>query len=518
MRPHFHTVQGVSGLIGLGGCLLAIYALVRWQDPSAKKIRQTEAYYQEQQLQLQLDQQRFELQQRVQTDSAALPVKTFVLLIAWASLGGLIVAGSWITIDIYRQRRVPLVHPRDGILPIPRPQLTERDVHTLVMRTIELSTSRLIAQSIATARQEIVRDLMPMLQTLTPLPAAAPPSLETTVTDLVAKWQPTTGGRNILFGTSSSGADVRGDVHSIMHTGLMGNTGGGKTNAMLTVALQLANDPTIDLVIADPHLVQLGLLEDANSLLWDLPTTPQEAVNVLKAVSDEVTRRETLFTQVAADEKLVTGRRPIFDSIAKFNRSAQELGLPGIRTLVCMTDEIKELSLISDEADRAIQHITVSGRKYGVYFIGSSQDWKASVVDTVVRSQFWTRIVLVGSQIRQAAELLEIDVPTARDLVKQLKSPGMAILWRRGQDPELIRFPYLDSESDDVRTLIDQIANRRTTIRQPIPIRKPEVIPGAFTDDTEPRYRCPHCDAPLERSQQVSSAKSKGYCLACKAT
>jgi len=317
---------------------------------------------------------------------------------------------------------------------------------------------------------EMIIEKAPPAQIITPaapepVPQLIAPTIDlnTTTVDLINRVHLGTGADDVLLGVDTTGQEVRGTLNDLMHTGLLAATGGGKTTTMSALALQLAHDPSVQLVVADPHLMELALLEDTGALRYELPNNGKEAVAVLTRVAAEVHRRAELVNQVSIQVKALRGRREVLQRLDRYNRAAVHVGAEQLPALVCFGDEIRALAALGPEAEQALGTITSEGRKFGVYFVGASQSWKTSVIDSDVRSQFWSRMCLPGATVRQTAELFEIEQSEARQVVAQLTAPGIAALWRRGAGTTILRTPFIDLESDRAYAMIEFIAATRAT-------------------------------------------------------
>jgi hypothetical protein len=348
---------------------------------------------------------------------------------------------------------------------------------------------------------EMIQDRTPPAQIptpavqLIPAPQLDAPSIDlaTTNVDLISRLHFGTGANDLLLGVDGMGSEVRGTLHDLMHTGLLAATGGGKTTTLSSFALQLAHDPDVQLVIADPHLMELALLEDTGALRYGLPGNGKQAVQVLTDLAHEVHRRAELVNEVSQRIKELAGRRQVLHRLDRYNRAARHIGAEHLPTLVCFGDEIRALTGLGPEAEKALGTITSEGRKFGVYFVGASQSWKTSVIDSDVRAQFWCRICLPGATVRQTAELFEIDQAEARALTVQLTAPGVAAFWRRGASTTVLKTPYVELESDRAYAMIAVIAAHRArnapqeraeSFRETLNIsREPETLSSALESE-----------------------------------
>ncbi len=334
---------------------------------------------------------------------------------------------------------------------------------------------------------EMIHARTPPAQILTPGPPvpqldAPTVDLATMTVDLISRLQRDTGAENMLLGVDGMGSEVRGTLHDLMHTGLLAATGGGKTTTLSSFALQLAHDPDVQLVIADPHLMDLALLEDTGALRSGLPGNAKQAVQMLTDLAHEVHRRADLVNAVSQRIKALAGRRQVLHRLDRYNRAARHIGAEHLPTLVCFGDEIRALTGLGPAAEKALGTITSEGRKFGVYFVGASQSWKTSVIDSDVRAQFWCRICLPGATVRQTAELFEIDQAEARALTVQLTAPGVAAFWRRGASTTVLKTPYVELESDRAYAMIAVIAAHRA---RNAPQERAESFREIFTSENQ---------------------------------
>lgn len=298
------------------------------------------------------------------------------------------------------------------------------------------------------------------------LEAATPVDLATLQVQLLDRLRPTTGAADLLLGVDVEGREVRGNLHTMMHTLSGGTTGGGKTTLLVGLGLQLAFDPHVALVVADPHLQELALLEDTGALRYPLPTNADQATELLLSLAAEVRQRAELFGLASEQLKDLEGRRIVLNRLDKFNAVCSRLQLDPLPAVVAFGDELRGMVGDNKDGAKAIDCITSEGRKFGIYFVGGSQSWKANVIDTATRSMFWTRYLLPGLTMQQSAALLEMDQREARPIVNSLTAPGVCALWRRGHPTIVVKTPYLDIESAACWEVIQTIAERRR-LRQP---------------------------------------------------
>lgn len=374
-------------------------------------------------------------------------------------------------IQWHKRARVHAPDPRTGLLPVTEAALERcatmalQGYHTAAIESARASgrvpASVHYAPNIE-VEEHAPAQVLPADTTTPPAETKEPQQIDlaTLKVDLLSRLHPTTGGGNILLGVDERGQEIRGDIHSMMHTLSAATTGGGKTTLLSSLGLQLAFDPSVALVVADPHLQELAILEDTGALIRPLPTNHAQAAALLTDLAQEVRRRAEVIAAASEQLKGLDGRRPVLNRIDKFNSVCHRLGLQPLPALVAFGDELRGL-MDDKKCAQAVDIITSEGRKFGVYFVGGSQSWKADVVDTATRSMFWTRYLLPGIPVQQAAAIMEMDQKAAKPLVNRLRAPGMCALWRRGHQTQIVKAPYIDLESDRAWDAIEAAAATR---------------------------------------------------------
>ena len=149
---------------------------------------------------------------------------------------------------------------------------------------------------------QIIAPTVPAIEPAPQLPAP-PIDLASTNVDLISRLHFGTGADDLLLGVDTTGREVRGTLGDLMHTGLLAATGGGKTTTLSSLALQLAHDPKVQLVVADPHLMELALLEDTGALRYELPGNGKQAVQILGQVAAATPEQVAAARAVFPDSK-----------------------------------------------------------------------------------------------------------------------------------------------------------------------------------------------------------------------
>lgn len=202
---------------------------------------------------------------------------------------------------------------------------------------------------------------------------------------------------------------VTGDMADLVHIAVGGSSGWGKSVFLRSLAYQMAlakEQP--DLVAIDLEGVTLSPLAQSSRLLYPLAGDESEAQAVLEALTDELERRKSLFSEF-----------PGVDSLARYNVRAKS----PLRPVILLCDEATAL-LGDPRVEDALKAVTLRARKYGLWAVLAGQDWKASSLDTAIRNQLSTRVQFKAMSSAQSRVLL--GQSGAEDLA--IKGRALAVL------------------------------------------------------------------------------------------
>jgi len=147
-----------------------------------------------------------------------------------------------------------------------------------------------------------------------------------------------------------------------------------------------------------------------------------DAVRVMLALADELNRRRDLYAQHVG-----------VDNLYAYNAVAQK-PLPPV---VCLIDEV--IALMEDSRiENCLKTLATRGRKFGLWLILASQDWKAQTINTTIRGQLGTCVQFKARDAHQSRVLL--GHPNAADIQVQ----GRAFAWIRGRDMLELQAPALE--------------------------------------------------------------------------
>ncbi len=246
---------------------------------------------------------------------------------------------------------------------------------------------------------------------------------------------------HLLLGVTATEA-IYTDLGRLMHTGLGGATGWGKSMLSLQLATQLGLCPDVLLAVADPDAVSYQPLAATGRLCLPMPETGPESKHVLEAVQDEIAARYRLI----GEGWRVSGTP--MQSADDYNCWAVQNGEVLIRPLVLLVDEWPELVQLGAAA--LANSIVKRGRKAHVYAVLASQGWtRADAGEIGIRRQFHTVYQLGVKEPADARPLVGTD--GARRLWERIDAglfrPGDALLQRAGAHADVfVRVPYIEPQ------------------------------------------------------------------------
>ena len=182
-----------------------------------------------------------------------------------------------------------------------------------------------------------------------------------------------------ILGVDEEGLPILVSLPSpdVTHILVAGTTGSGKTELLRTMISSLAMyNPPKDLSIAllDPKGRGFGVFEGLPHLLAPIATEPSEAIRLLKAVVEEMERRDREGVK-ACGAKLKVG----------------EYYAP---RLVVFVDELAEMRVLGGkEVDELITRLAQRGRESGIHLVVATQKPTLEVLGTLARANFPVRIV-----------------------------------------------------------------------------------------------------------------------------
>jgi S-DNA-T family DNA segregation ATPase FtsK/SpoIIIE len=189
------------------------------------------------------------------------------------------------------------------------------------------------------------------------------------------------------IGQDIGGNSVVGDLASMPHMLIAGQTGSGKSimiNAFL-ISLLYRNTPSdMKLILIDPKRVELTLYDEIPHLLTPVISEPEKSVSALKWAVAEMERRLSMFSE--------EGKR----DIASYNSHKKEEAMPYI---VVVIDEMADLM---QQAGRDIEALIVrlaqKARATGIHLVLATQSPRKEVITGLIKSNVPGRVALTVAQ------------------------------------------------------------------------------------------------------------------------
>jgi S-DNA-T family DNA segregation ATPase FtsK/SpoIIIE len=192
------------------------------------------------------------------------------------------------------------------------------------------------------------------------------------------------------------------------HLLVAGATGSGKTVCIKSILASLLfnkNPDELQLVLIDPKMVELSILNDIPHLITPVVTDAKKAAAALNWLIAEMEERYQLFAQLRVrnidvyNESVENGEIEIPET-----DDAEAASLDIIRKLpyiVCVIDELADLMMLArSEVEDAIMRLAQLARAVGIHLIIATQRPSVNVLTGVIKANFPVRIAFqVSSKV-----------------------------------------------------------------------------------------------------------------------
>lgn len=212
----------------------------------------------------------------------------------------------------------------------------------------------------------------------------------------------------LAFGKDIAGEVVTADLASMPHLLVAGATGSGKTVCIKSILSSLLFNKSPDelqLVLVDPKMVELSILNDIPHLITPVVTDAKKASSALNWLIAEMEERYRLFAQLRVrnievyNESVENGEIEIPET-----EEAEAASVDVIRKLpyiVCVIDELADLMMLARaEVEDAIMRLAQLARAVGIHLIIATQRPSVNVLTGVIKANFPVRIAFqVSSKV-----------------------------------------------------------------------------------------------------------------------
>ncbi|MGB9677707.1 MAG: DNA translocase FtsK, partial [Candidatus Ratteibacteria bacterium] len=185
----------------------------------------------------------------------------------------------------------------------------------------------------------------------------------------------------LAIGKDIMGRPVVTDLKLMPHLLIAGATGSGKTvciNSLISSILYKASPDEVKFIMIDPKMVELTLYNDFSHLLCPVIVDIKKAVNALKWLIGEMTRRYKLFSEYKVR------------NIDAYNSIFKDNPLPYI---VVVIDELADLMTVAkNEIEHSIIRLAQLSRAAGIHLILATQRPSVNVITGVIKANLPCRI------------------------------------------------------------------------------------------------------------------------------
>jgi len=202
-------------------------------------------------------------------------------------------------------------------------------------------------------------------------------------------WKDGKSQLSFAIGKDISGQPIVGELETMPHLLIAGQTGSGKSvmiNTLLTSLLYKNSPADLKLILVDPKQVELTPYSHIPHLLTPVITQPEKCISALKWSVNEMERRYSLLAE--------KGKR----NIEGYNSSNQEDHMPYI---VIVIDELSDLMMIAArDVEALIVRIAQKARAVGIHLVLATQRPSVDVITGLIKANIPARIAFtVASQI-----------------------------------------------------------------------------------------------------------------------
>jgi len=202
-------------------------------------------------------------------------------------------------------------------------------------------------------------------------------------------WGSSKSSLSFAIGKDISGQAVVGELESMPHLLIAGQTGSGKSvmiNTLLTSLLYRNSPADLKLILVDPKQVELAPYSGIPHLLTDVITQPEKCISALKWAVNEMERRYSL---LAENHKR---------NIQGYNASNTEDHMPYV---VIVIDELSDLMMVAArDVEALIVRIAQKARAVGIHLVLATQRPSVDVITGLIKANIPSRIAFtVASQV-----------------------------------------------------------------------------------------------------------------------
>lgn len=203
------------------------------------------------------------------------------------------------------------------------------------------------------------------------------------------EWKGSGSPLSFAIGKDISGQPIIGELETMPHLLIAGQTGSGKSvmiNTLLTSFLYRNSPADLKMILVDPKQVELTPYNHIPHLLTPVITEPEKCISALKWAVNEMERRYTLLAE--------KGKR----NISGYNTSNPDERMPYV---VIVIDELADLMMLAArDVEALIVRIAQKARAVGIHLVLATQRPSVDVITGLIKANVPARIAFtVASQV-----------------------------------------------------------------------------------------------------------------------
>ncbi len=203
------------------------------------------------------------------------------------------------------------------------------------------------------------------------------------------EWRDIKSPLGFAIGKDISGVPVAGNLETMPHLLIAGQTGSGKSvmiNTLLTSLLYRNSPSDMKLILVDPKQVEMALYSDIPHLLAPVINEPEKCISALKWAVAEMERRLKAFAEVKKR------------NIAEYNTLKKDEGMPYI---VIVIDELADLMMMAArDVEALVVRLAQKARAAGIHLVLATQRPSVDVITGLIKANVPARIAFtVVSQV-----------------------------------------------------------------------------------------------------------------------
>jgi len=222
------------------------------------------------------------------------------------------------------------------------------------------------------------------------------------------KWEKKSEPLSFAIGQGIAGDIIMGNLNTMPHLLIAGQTGSGKSvmiNTLLTSLLYHNSPSDMKLILVDPKMVEMASYEDIPHLLTPIITEPDKMISALKWAVNEMQRRYMLLAEHRVrDIKTYNNKihsAGIKVAVADEEGILQDHESGAMPYIVIVIDELAELMMVAPrDVEALIVRLAQKARAVGIHLVLATQRPDANVITGLIKANVPAKIAFtVASQI-----------------------------------------------------------------------------------------------------------------------